>query len=449
MTSSTNVMEPSSAENKIPRLHKRVVLGAALSEIGFGITLTGLVFFTPAVLGDFPSWSSSSFLVYYTIYGLASALAMPIAGALIDRVKAQGLMIIGGLIAAAGLAIFGISSSLWMFYLAGLVMGLGVGLSVQYVPIVVINRWFVEKRGTMMGLILAGSGLGGVILGIIVPPLIMAVGWRTTIFVLAAMMAISTVVPAIFLIRNAPEAYGMEAFGASWADETEKGASHEFDPGMFRDTALKDLWFYVLAISLFTLGILHAMNLHAVNYLAGEPWGITFSPQLASVIVVLATILLIPYKPLFGWLVDKLGLNATMVLTLGLAAVGTVIWAFARTPSLFVVAIILIALGNAAGSVSPPLVVERAFGQRDYAKIWAILGMAYPVGLSAGAPVWGLVPDLTGDYFWGFISFPVITGIILFLMLHSVNKIRNDWVPQAQARAQDQSASPAMVPRSI
>lgn len=436
MTSSASVMKPTTGDTKIPSLHKRVVLGAAISEIGFGITLTGLVFFTPAVLADFPSWSSSSFMVYYTIYGLASALAMPIAGALIDRFKAQGLMLIGGIIAALGLLLFGVSNSLWMFYLAGLVMGLGVGLSVQYVPIVVINRWFVEKRGTMMGLILAGSGLGGVILGIIVPPLIMSAGWRTTIFILAAMMAVTTVLPSIFLIRNTPEQYGMEAYGASFADATEKTESSGFDPGMFRDEALKNAWFYILALSLFTLGILHAMNLHAVNYLAGEPWGIKFSPQLASVIVVLATVLLIPYKPLFGWLVDKLGLGATMVLTLGLFAVGSVIWAFARTPVLFVIAIIMIALGNAAGSVSPPLVVERAVGQRDYAKLWAILGMAYPIGLSAGAPVWGLVPDLTGGYFWGFISVPFITAIILLGMLVSVRKNREVWVPRAEAAAE-------------
>lgn len=432
MTSSTSVMEPTATEQpKVPRMHKRVVLGAALSEIGFGITLTGLVFFTPAVLADYPSWSSSSFLVYYTIYGLASALAMPLAGALIHKLRAQGLMIAGGILAALGLVLFGIATSLWTFYLAGLVMGIGVGMSVQYVPIVVINRWFVEKRGTMMGLILAGSGLGGVILGIIVPPLIMGVGWRNTIFILAAMMAVFTILPSIFLIRNAPEDHGMEAFGAGRADPTEKTEPSKFDPGMLRDEAVTNTWFYVLIVSLFALGILHAMNLHAVNYLAGEPWGITFSPQLASVIVVLATVLLIPYKPLIGWMVDKLGLNATLVIALGLFAAGAVIWAFARTPSLFVIAIIMVALGNAAGSVAPPLVVERAFGQREYAVIWAIMGMAYPIGLSAGAPVWGLVPDLTGDYFWGFVSVPVITAVILLGLLLSVRKLRDIWVPRA------------------
>ncbi|WP_175935272.1 nitrate/nitrite transporter [Corynebacterium sp. Marseille-P4321] len=436
MTSTTGVVEPTTAETrKVPRTHKRVVAGAALSEIGFGITLTGLVFFTPAVLAEYPSWSSSAFLVYYTIYGLASALAMPLAGALINKLKAQGLMILGGIVATAGLVLFGAASSLWAFYLAGLVMGIGVGMSVQFVPIVVINRWFVEKRGSMMGLVLAGSGFGGVILGLIVPPLIVGIGWRSTIFILAILMAVSTILPSLFLIRNAPEDHGMEAFGAGQADATEKTESSRLDPGMRRDVAVVNLWFYVLMASLFILGILHAMNLHAVNYLAGEPWGIKFSPQLASVIVVLATVLLIPYKPLVGWLVDKLGLNAAMIITLGLFAVGAVIWAFAKTPSLFVIAILMIALGNAAGSVAPPLVVERAFGQREYAQIWAILGMAYPVGLSAGAPVWGLVPDLTGGYFWGFLSVPVITALILTGLLLSVHKIRDIWAPDAARMA--------------
>ncbi|UIZ92867.1 hypothetical protein JZY91_03700 [Corynebacterium sp. CNCTC7651] len=101
---------------KMPGAHKRTALGAAISEIGFAVTLTGLSFFTPMVLKDFPEFTTSSFLIYYTIYGFASAFTMLAAAQLIDKLKAQGLMIIGGAIATAGLALFAFSQSLWMFY---------------------------------------------------------------------------------------------------------------------------------------------------------------------------------------------------------------------------------------------------------------------------------------------------------------------------------------------
>lgn len=423
--------EAGSGTGTIPRAHKRLAVGAAISEIGYAVTLTGLSFFTPAVLRDFPEWSSSSFLIYYTIYGLASALSMPLAAQLIERLKAQGLMIVGGALAAAGLVLFSFSSALWMFYLAGLIIGLGVGLSVQYVPIVVVNRWFVEKRGTVLGAVLAGSGVGGVLLGVAVPPLMDALGWRGAMLALAALMAAAAILPGVFLIRNNPEDQGLKPYGAPPADKLTTTAKDSFEPGLTQEEAVKTPWFYVLLGSLALFGITYGMTQHVVNYLVNEPWGVPVSQQTASAVVVLATVLLIPYKPLLGWLVDKIGLERTLVLTLVVASIGIVMFAFARSPWLFFAAMVLIAFGLANGTVTPPLIGERAFGQRDFSKLWGILGMAYPIGLSAGAALWGLIPDLTGTYFWGFIAVPVVTAIFVGGFLLVIRRGRAMWVPRA------------------
>lgn len=91
---------------KIPARHLMVIIGALLVEVAFSITLTGLSFFTPAVLGDFPGTRAGAFMIYFTLYGFASAASMPVAGMLIDRIKAPGLLVLGGLIAAGGLVVF-------------------------------------------------------------------------------------------------------------------------------------------------------------------------------------------------------------------------------------------------------------------------------------------------------------------------------------------------------
>lgn len=429
MNATAQAPDPSSG--KVPGAHKRVAVGAALSEIGFAITMTGLSFFTPAVLSEYPQWSSSSFLVYYAIYGLASALSMPLAAQLIEKLKAQGLMVVGGALAAAGLALFSFSNALWMFYAAGLITGLGVGLSVQYVPIVVVNRWFVEKRGTVLGAVLAGSGLGGVLLGLTVPTLMSVLGWRGAMLSLAALMAAATLLPGLFMIRNNPEDEGFQPYGAPPADKLMTTAKDSFEPGLPQEQALKSPWFYLLLVSLAMFGITYGLTQHVVNYLVNEPWGVAVSPQTASSVVVLATVLLIPYKPLLGWLVDKLGLERTLVLTLAVASIGIVIFAFARTPWMFFASMVLIAFGLANGTVTPPLIGERAFGQRDFSKLWGILGMAYPIGLSAGASLWGLIPDFTGTYFWGFIAVPFVTAAFVIGFLIVIRKGRQMWVGEA------------------
>ncbi len=438
MTTAISAAELEPAKDAIPGPHKRVAIGAALSEIGFAITLTGLSFFTPAVLHEYPQWSSSSFLLYYTIYGLASALSMPLAAQLIEKLKAQGLMIIGGILAAAGLVIFAFSNALWMFYLSGLIIGIGVGLSVQYVPVVVVNRWFVEKRGTVLGAVLAGSGLGGVLLGLTVPPLMASIGWRGSMLALAALMAAATILPGLFMIRNNPEDEGFTPYGAPPADKLMTTAKDSFEPGLPQEQALKSVWFYVLLVSLALFGITYGLTQHVVNYLANEPWGVTISQQTASSVVVLATVLLIPYKPLLGWLVDKIGLERTLVLTLVVASIGIVLFAFARSPWLFFASMVLIAFGLANGTVTPPLIGERAFGQRDFSKLWGILGMAYPIGLSAGASLWGLIPDITGTYFWGFIAVPFVTVVFVVGFLMVIKKGRQMWVSEALGVLEDQ-----------
>lgn len=421
---------------KIPGPHKRVALGAAISEIGFAVTLTGLSFFTPMVLAEFqshPEFTTSSFLLYYTIYGLACAATMVVAAQLIDKLKANGLMIIGGAIAAAGLVLYAFAQSLWMFYSAGLIIGVGVGMSVQYVPIVVINRWFIEKRGTVLGAVLAGSGVGGVILGVVVPPLMGSIGWRSTMLVMAAIMGVATIIPGIFMIRNNPEDEGLAAYGAPPDDKLLTTAKDEWEPGMSQQKALKNPWFWVLLAALTIFGITYGMTQHLVNYLNSDPWGVPVSAQVISTIVVMATVLLIPYKPLLGWVVDKLGLEKILVLAFAIASIGFIIFAFARTPWMFVASMFFVAVGLAIGTVTPPLIGERAFGQRDFSKLWGILGMAYPIGLSVGAALWGLIPDFTGTYFWGFVAVPVVTAVYVIGFLLVIRKVRAIWVPDALA----------------
>lgn len=428
----SHVTETQPNAGRMSTRHKLVIGGALLVEVAFAITLTGLSFFTPAVLADFPGASAGAFMVYYTLYGFASAATMPIAGMLIDKLKAPGLLILGGLIAAGGLVIFSLAQSLMWFYAAGIVMGIGVGLSLQYVPIVVINRWFVAKRGTILGIVLAGTGVGGVILGVAAPILLNSIGWRPAMLILAAAMAVFTIVPALFLIRNNPEDQGLRPYGAETAPATEVTQKDGPEPGMSQKAAFGSVWFYVLAASLFLFGAIYGMTQHFVNYLSGKPWGVEMRPEEISTIIITATICLIVFKPFLGWLIDKIGLERTLWIVLMVAAVATAVWAFMTALLPYVFFVIFIFLGTASGTVAPPLVAERAFGQREFSKIWGTLGMAYPIGLSVGAAVWGWVKDYFGSYGYGFVSVPLFTLLVLIGISLTFRGARKLWVPQAE-----------------
>lgn len=233
---------------------------------------------------------------------------MPVAGQLVDKLKAQGLLVGGGIIAAIGLVVFGLSNALWMFYTAGIIIGVSVGLSAQYVPVVVVNRWFFKNKGTVMGIVLAGSGVGGVLLGLVLPYLLGGMGWRGTAFFLAAFFAFFTIVPSIFLVRNSPLDHNIPGYGEMSVSSDEAADSSGVEPGLTQKEAFSIPWFYVLIATYLLFGITYAMTQHFVNYLSNTPWGIDVSPGKISAVVITAALSLIAFKPLIGVLIDKMGL---------------------------------------------------------------------------------------------------------------------------------------------
>ena len=415
------------ASKKMSGIYLRVAIGALLVNIAMAVSFTAMSFFTPVILSAFPEFTSSAFLVYYTLLGVSSALAMPVAGQLIDKLKAQGLLIAGGIIAAVGLVIFGLSASLWMFYLAGIVIGVGVGLSAQYVPIVVVNRWFFKNKGTIMGIVLAGSGIGGMILGVGMPYLLDTAGWRVSAFFLAAFLAAFTILPALFLVRNSPLDHNIPGYGELEVSDDEAADATGVEPGLKQKDAFSIPWFYVLIGSYLLFGMTYAMTQHFVAYLSATPWGIEVSPQKISAVVITATLCLIVFKPLIGWLIDKMGLLPAMWLTLGVAGAAVFISTWVTYFIPYLILIVFMSLGTSNGTVSPPLIAQAAFGQRDFSKIWGVLGMAYPIGLAVGTPLWGAFPDKLGSYGWGFVLVPFVTVIFMIGFTLSVRNTRTLW----------------------
>src|SRR5438132_393042 len=98
------------------------------------------------------------------------------------------------------------TQSLTMFYLtAGVIAGTGSGFG-YVVPTAVGAKWFPDKRGLVVGLMVGGYGAGSGVFGPLASSLIEQVGWRSTFRILAALFFAMTIV-ATWLLRNPPPAY--------------------------------------------------------------------------------------------------------------------------------------------------------------------------------------------------------------------------------------------------
>ena len=75
----------------------------------------------------------------------------PIEGWLTDKLGTRRMVLIGFLILGVGFLIFWQVNSLWMFYLAFIVMALGQGLGSWLPMMTCMNNWFARRRSTAMG----------------------------------------------------------------------------------------------------------------------------------------------------------------------------------------------------------------------------------------------------------------------------------------------------------
>ena len=78
--------------------------------------------------------------------------------------RSKKIFTLGALFEAGAFAMYASSTNIYMFYLGSVLMGIGL-MYLGAIPLsLVITNWFIEKKGTVLGFVFAGSGIGGTIL---------------------------------------------------------------------------------------------------------------------------------------------------------------------------------------------------------------------------------------------------------------------------------------------
>jgi len=149
-------------------------------------------------------------------------LTAPFAAALMDRFGIRRVTSIALLLIAAGSGLTVFVQASWQLVLTwGVLVGLGTGSMALVFAATVAQRWFVEKRGLVTGILTAGSATGQLVFLPVVAVVAEHTGWRAASLVIAA--AALSVVPLVLLVmRDRPEDIGVLPYGASAVDVVEE-----------------------------------------------------------------------------------------------------------------------------------------------------------------------------------------------------------------------------------
>ncbi len=146
-------------------------------------------------------WRRDQTTLAYSLAMISFSIGILLGGPLVDRQGPRLTATVAGGLLGLGFFAVALTGRLWQLYLAyGFLCGLAIGLLYNCI-IATVVRWFPEKRGLVTGLLMVGTGVGSMALGVLVAPLFQKIGWRV-VFQLLGASALVLLVGAGQLLRS-------------------------------------------------------------------------------------------------------------------------------------------------------------------------------------------------------------------------------------------------------
>lgn len=325
--------------------------------------------------------SVTQYQLWFTIYMLAAMVALPIQGRLIARYGVKIVLAVSGaILIAAGMGM-AFSADVTALYLLSIPFGVGwAGSTMTPANTILVGWWPQNKRGRAIGVSSMLGALAGVVYGLFFPALIEAGGYTTGILVMVAIIT-AMLVLALVLLKNPPL---LEAIAAAPAKARV--------PLSGRTVLVLAL--LMLASCIFAIEGTFSTIMGAVYTVNG------FDAATAGVLVSLFAISSFFVTPVLGWVHDKMGINAVMIIfaiSFIIAQPGFVIFLPMAQWSAFVL-VPIAAVSLSVLSVLTPLVTARVARPAQFPVFYSLANTGSTVGYAGGAILWGLVFDLTGSF---------------------------------------------------
>lgn len=331
---------------------------------------------------------------YSTFLG-AFAFSMPATGWLMKTIGHRTLLAAGGLLVGAGWIAAGAAASLEGLTVSyGLLGGIGVGLGYA-VPLAVVASWFPDRRGSALGIALAGFGMSPFVTAPLGGWLIGTMGVRAAMTILGSIFAVVVLGAApLFRARTLPQRQGSEASG-----------------DMGPSDALRSPAFWALWLS---FGVGTAVGLTAIGITAtyaSDVVGMASGP--AAILVAVFGLLNGAGRPLFGAIHDRHGpATATRIAFCAVAAAAALALLSGPGRVLFLV----LAFGGfwtmlGGWLAIAPAATGRLFGASTYAQNYGLMYTAYGVGALGGGALADWLLRASGSYQPLFLAMLLLAGL--------------------------------------
>ena len=403
-------------------------------RIFFGWYIVGAGFLLSAILGGLMfhafgqyvvvleaefGWSRTSLSAAFSIQMIESGLLGPIQGWALDRFGPRRIMLVGITIFGFGFLLLSQINTLTEFYIAFVVIALGLSAGAGMGMMVAVVNWFNRRRALAIGIATAGFAFGGLLQPGVAWSL-EHVGWRETA-IASGLIVIVVGLPLAGLMRHRPSQYGYGVDGDPPRQrQAGDGRLADFDPGEVNFTlqqALRTRAFWLIsfghAASLLVVG---AVMVHFVSHVTES---LDYSLAQAANLLLVMTVTSVIGMLVGGYLGDRLPMR--YILTVAMLGHMTSLLVLTLWLSLWGALAFTVIHGLSFGVRGPLTQAIRAdyFGRAAFGTVMGFSSLIIIIGMVFGPIIAGLSYDLTGSYRTGFIGLALVAGLGSLLFLAS------------------------------
>jgi MFS family permease len=362
-------------------------------------------------------WSRATVSLAVSINLILFGFMGPFAAALMERFGIRKVVTAALATVASGALLTIIMTAPWQLYLFwGVLVGLGTGSMATVLAATVANRWFVERRGLVIGVLTAASATGQLAFLPFLAWLVSHQGWKAVSIAVAA--ATVAVIPIVLVFaRNHPADLGLRRYGATEDEPPVLRANPVVAAFGSLKLAVGSMNFWLLAASFFVCGATTngLIGTHLIP--AGMDHGMT---ELAAAnLLALIGIFDIIGTTASGWLTDRYDPRRLLFAYYALRGVSLMILSFAFDAPQFTLIAFVVFYGLDWVATVPPTIslATRHFGQGQGALVYGWIFAAHQLGAAAAAYLAGLTRTELGSYTLAFNGAAILCLIAAGLVL--------------------------------
>jgi MFS family permease len=158
-------------------------------------------------------WSTSDISAALAIRFFLFGIMAPFAAALMNKYGVRSIVLIAQAIVAICLVASLWMTSLWQLLLLwGVGVGIGTGMTALVLGATVATRWFVARRGLVVGILTASVATGQLVFLPLLTSLAVAYGWRAALIVVCVAVGGAALV-MLLVMRDRPSDVGLLPYG--------------------------------------------------------------------------------------------------------------------------------------------------------------------------------------------------------------------------------------------